>query len=50
MTTQMSSTTADPPSVLQDARAVSVRPVVALERVTKRYAGEKGGSRWTASA
>ena len=42
MTTQMSSTTADPTSVLQDARPVSVRPVVALERVTKRYAGENG--------
>lgn len=42
MTTQTSSTAAASTSVLQDRRPASVRPAVALERVTKRYAGQQG--------
>ena len=42
MTTRTSSTSAASTSVLQDRRPSSVRPAVALDRVTKRYAGEKG--------
>src|SRR5665647_1768794 len=42
MTTRTSSTSAASTSVLQDRRPSSVRPAVALDRVTKRYAGENG--------
>ena len=42
MTTRTSSSAAASTSVLQDGRPASVRPAVALERVTKRYAGENG--------
>jgi len=42
MTTRTSSSAAASTPVLQDRRPASVRHAVALERVTKRYAGENG--------